>query len=358
MSKKIETDVLIVGAGLAGLSLATRLNAENIDYRVIEARNRLGGRIETEFKYGGYFDLGPSWFWQGQTRILSLIRDLEMDIFEQYATGDLTYEDERGNVQRGVGISSMQGSLRLAGGLRSLIDKLASKLPQSRILMNTALLKLTETPNDLRSIVSADSDAMTIVAKRVVLAIPPRIALENVQFEPALPIETIQAMSNIPTWMAGQAKALAIYKTPFWRDAGLSGDAMSRRGPMVEIHDASPNDEGPFALFGFIGISASDRKDEQGLKTAVLNQLCRLFGDLAKFPEEILIKDWAFEMETATHLDHAPILTHPQYGLHHTMTGLMNGKMLFGSTEVAKQFGGYLEGALEAAESVAKAIKK
>ncbi len=34
---------------------------------------------------------------------------------------------------------------------------------------------------------------------------------------------------------------------------------MSRRGPMVEIHDASPSEGGPYALFGFVGFSANDR---------------------------------------------------------------------------------------------------
>ncbi|SMX42311.1 hypothetical protein [Octadecabacter ascidiaceicola] len=61
-------------------------------------------------------------------------------------------------------------------------------------------------------------------------------------------------MQEIPTWMAGQAKAVAIYNAPFWREDALSGDAMSRHVPTVEIHDESPSKGEPYALFRFIGV--------------------------------------------------------------------------------------------------------
>ncbi|MFS0906790.1 hypothetical protein AB3N02_27595 [Priestia aryabhattai] len=58
--------------------------------------------------------------------------------------------------------------------------------------------------------------------------------------------------------MAGQAKAVAIYDRPFWRELGLSGFVSSWVGPLQEIHDASP-DVGSGALFGFLGIPARMR---------------------------------------------------------------------------------------------------
>ena len=39
--------------------------------------------------------------------------------------------------------------------------------------------------------------------------------------------------------MAGHAKFIALYERAFWREAGCSGTAMSQRGPLTEIHDAS-----------------------------------------------------------------------------------------------------------------------
>ena len=63
-------------------------------------------------------------------------------------------------------------------------------------------------------------------------------------------------------------------------------------------------------------------------------------------------KDWTFDPWTATPLDRQPIYAHPVYGLPATMCNLWGNRLLFGGTEVAAQFGGYLEGALEAAEMV------
>ena len=45
----MKTDVLIAGCGLAGLYLAHRLEQAGIDNLVVEARNRLGGRVLSLF---------------------------------------------------------------------------------------------------------------------------------------------------------------------------------------------------------------------------------------------------------------------------------------------------------------------
>ena len=352
-----STTVLIVGAGLAGLRLADLLTRRGVPFRLIEARTRTGGRITTEEHSGSRFDLGPAWFWQGQPRILSLIDELELRTFEQYATGDLLYEDEAGRVQRGVGFASMQGSLRLAGGLSELTDKLAARIGADRLSIGTEVTGLDFTGQGVTAFVRTQTGECQINAKTVVLALPPRLVAESISFEPALPPAASMAMENTSTWMAGQAKVLAIYDTPLWREAGLSGDAVSRRGPMVEIHDASPVDSGPFALFGFVGVPVSGRKDEERLKDAAVAQLGRLFGPQALTPSALHLKDWAFDPYTATQLDHVPLTAHPNYRMPDAINGLYDGRLLFGSTEVGGQFGGYLEGALEAAENAAAALE-
>ncbi|WP_348541476.1 flavin monoamine oxidase family protein [Sulfitobacter albidus] len=205
----------------------------------------------------------------------------------------------------------------------------------------------------------ASIDAITVTlasgrvmtARQLVLALPPRLAAQ-LEFAPALPVPTITAMTTCATWMAGQAKAVAVFDTPFWRDQGLSGDAMSRRGPMVEIHDASPARDGPCALFGFIGVPPDHRHDRAALEQAVTAQLVRLFGPQAAAPRALHLKDWAADPYTATDADRAPLTSHPRYGLPDAMRGLWGGRLLFGGTETAAHFGGYLEGALEAAEDV------
>ena len=158
--------------------------------------------------------------------------------------------------------------------------------------------------------------------------------------------------------MAGHAKILAIYGRPHWRDDGLSGDAMSRRGPMVEIHDASPAAGGPYALFGFVGYPPDARAQlGGGLAEHARDQLGRLFGDAVAEPDELIIRDWAFDELTATPLDHASSNHHPAYGLPAALSGLCDGRVILGSTETAPEFGGYLEGALEAAEIAIKKVE-
>ncbi|MFT7578928.1 MAG: monoamine oxidase, partial [Myxococcota bacterium] len=67
-------------------------------------------------------------------------------------------------------------------------------------------------------------------------------------------------------------------------------------------------------------------------------------------PLRLVVKDWALEPETATELDQTPPRGHPAYGLPPRLQNLCDGKLLLGSTEVGTQHGGFLEGALEAAE--------
>lgn len=339
---------LIVGGGLSGLALAEALETQGHDYLLVEARTRLGGRILTHHEGGGYFDMGPAWFWSGQPRIAHLIARLSLQRFEQFADGVLTFENEHGQVQRGQGFSSMEGSWRLVGGLGALIDALAARLSDHRKRLNAAVIQLDRSGD---CCIATLSNGERINADQVVLALPPRVAA-RIGFSPALPVDAIQAMQGIATWMAGQAKAVAVYDTPFWRDDGLSGDAMSRKGPMVEIHDASPATGGPYALFGFIGIPPTGRADEQMLREHLQAQLVRLFGAQAADLRQLYVKDWAFDPNTATEADKAPLYTHPTYELPHALAGLWDDRLHFAGTEVAPTFGGYIEGALEAAENV------
>ena len=343
-----NAEVAIIGGGLAGLALASHLQKAGIDYALFEARNRWGGRIKAFSHDGAHYDLGPSWFWPVQPRLMALVKALNLNVFEQYAEGELLFEDRDRGVHRGMGYASMAGSLRVAGSMCALVDALVDRLAPERLYLNQPIQAIKP---DGRLITA---DGSTIHAGSVVLALPPRVAGElNLGLAP----EHSQLLSAIPTWMAGQAKFVAVYERPFWRDQGLSGDAMSQSGPLVEIHDASPADVRHGALFGFVGTPVSVRQNrEQALKEAALVQLGRLFGPQALDPVCTVLQDWAFETETATLLDHSPSPHHPEYGLPGPLQNLREGRLLLGSSEAAVEFGGYLEGALERAEILAQRL--
>jgi monoamine oxidase len=343
----MKTQVAIIGGGLAGLALATQLDHSGIDFQLFEARSRFGGRIAALQTPTGAVDLGPSWFWPGQLRMAALLKGFGLTGFAQYAKGDQCFEDETGRVHRGMGFASMEGSLRIAGGIIRLIDALVAGLPADRLHCNARINAI-----DLRTGIHLEN-GQTCAAQHIVLALPPRIAADLTLW-PALTPDQKRRLEAIPTWMAGHAKFVAIYDMPFWRDAGLSGDATSRRGPMAEIHDASGPNGTPAALFGFLGLPPQNRKGRsQEITSAALEQLARIFGAQAVAPTQMVLHDWAFEPETATQHDLVPPSSHPDYGLPPALSGLWNGQLHFASTETAPQMGGYMEGALAAAECVA-----
>lgn len=348
---RFSVDVAIVGGGLSGLALADHLHRAGVSFQLFEARQNLGGRVRSHSVGAGCFDIGPSWFWPGQPRLTAMANRFGLEIFEQYASGTLTYETETGEVQRGRGYASMQGSYRIVGGMAALTDSLVAGLPADHVLPGVSIAEIRRNGATINLL---DSEKAVLgAARRVVLALPPRVA-DRINFVPVLPDATHATMREVPTWMAGQAKFLAVYEQPFWRETGLSGDAMSRHGPMVEVHDASDPHSGLGALFGFIGVPAHIRTDKkQALHEACLAQLGRLFGQSALHPVDSLVQDWALEPETATQDDWHGSQNHPPYGLPKAFEHLWDGQLMFGSTETASQFGGYLEGALEAAETVA-----
>lgn len=357
-----STGVLVVGGGLSGLHSAWRLAEAGIDCVLLEARDRLGGRVLSE--PGGQsgtdtgYDLGPAWFWPGQSRMETLVAGLGLQAFPQYDRGDLVFENPNGQVAHYPGIAMMGGSLRLAGGLGQMIDALAAKLPALRLFTGKRLTALRRTAQGLvATIADRDGHEHAMTCERVLLALPPRLVATQIACDPALPPALLSQLAAIPTWMAGHAKVIALYDRPFWRDEGLSGDASSRRGPLMEIHDASPapvstGEHETGALFGFVGIPAAHRAGRDSeLLAATREQLARLFGKAAGEPLQLLYKDWATEPYTAVPADADPPPAHPAYGLPPAAAGLWDGRLILSGTETASEHGGFLEGALEASET-------
>ncbi|MEM6985785.1 MAG: FAD-dependent oxidoreductase, partial [Pseudomonadota bacterium] len=308
----MDTEVLIVGGGLSGLALADRLTQRGTDFLLVEAQDRLGGRIATHIVGGAAFDLGPTWFWPGQPRMAALAERFQIPVFEQHYAGDLMFQDQTGAIQRGRGYASMQGSYRLAGGMGALIDALAAAIDGARVLTNTRLKTVQHATGRITATLDQAGTPVTVTASQIVLAIPPRVAADTVRFEPEIDSGQRQSLEQVPTWMAGQAKIVAVYDTPHWRNAGLSGDAMSHRGPLVEIHDASPPEGGPYALFGFVGVPADARASHRdALMQLALEQLQSLFGPEMARPIDLVLQDWASFPDIARALDRAPVRQHP-----------------------------------------------
>lgn len=88
MSARRDTEVVVVGAGLAGLVAARRLTASGVDVVVCEARERVGGRLVSESIGGGeQLELGGQWVGPTQDRVLALIAELGLELFPTRTEG-------------------------------------------------------------------------------------------------------------------------------------------------------------------------------------------------------------------------------------------------------------------------------
>jgi monoamine oxidase len=159
--------------------------------------------------------------------------------------------------------------------------------------------------------------------------------------------------------MAAQAKCLVTYPHAFWRDQGLSGQAFSQIGPMVELHDASLGEKLGPALFGFIGVPARQRMQvsQQELQNACIEQLVFFYGEQARKFDAIEIKDWALEDNTCTGLDIQEPPRHPEIDLSPFQEELVTNNLFFVGSEFSIQEPGYLEGALHSVDAALDLVR-
>jgi monoamine oxidase len=88
MTEQLEADVAIVGAGLAGLVAARQLAAAGVRPLVVEARDRVGGRVlNEEIGDGKVVEVGGQWIGPTQDRIAALAAELGVGTFPTYDAG-------------------------------------------------------------------------------------------------------------------------------------------------------------------------------------------------------------------------------------------------------------------------------
>lgn len=84
MNKKI----IILGAGISGIYLGNRLKKEGFYIKILEANDRIGGRIYTKISHNTKVELGATWLWRYNPELLKICKELEISLFEQNMNGD------------------------------------------------------------------------------------------------------------------------------------------------------------------------------------------------------------------------------------------------------------------------------
>ena len=72
-------DYIIVGGGISGIFMAYKLSDTGKDILLLESTNRLGGRIFTKKEQGLQFELGAGRVSSKHTKLMSLLKELELD---------------------------------------------------------------------------------------------------------------------------------------------------------------------------------------------------------------------------------------------------------------------------------------
>lgn len=455
-SSASSADVVVVGAGLAGLTAARDLVAAGRSVIVLEARDRPGGRVyglplaDGTTTEGGAEFIGPT-----QDRIAALARDMGVETFRTYNTGKNVYfrngkrslyetDGILGAVPPDWGVIDLQIALlklgemiktvpvgepwkapkaaewdaqtfhtwsrsnSLSSGARFLMDAFASSTLSVRsqevsllyVLHYAAAAGNESTPGTIdrlintrngaqesrfaggpelvpnrlaerlggivrynapvRSIVTGSggvtvhADGLTVSARRVVVAMSPAIA-GKIDYSPALPASRAQLMQRYP--MGSIAKFVGVYDTPFWREDGLTGQAVADSGAIDATFDNSPPDGSRGILMGFINqanIRRLDGAPEAEVRAAGLASFTKLFGDKAANPRMTAVQRWDNEMWSGG----GPTGVAPPGALTAFGPALREpcGPIHWAGTETSDYWTGYMDGAVRSGERVAKEV--
>lgn len=348
--ERSPVDVIVIGAGIAGLTAAVTAQQQGLRAVVLEARSRVGGRVHSLLTKNGTVDLGATWFWHNEPMTASLCEQLDIATFEQYVDGDGLFEPVGQVPQRLQGNPIDAPALRFTGGAGQLARRLGGLLAPGSLHLATPVSAIVVTDSGVQARTGSD----TFEAQNVVLAVPPALAVEQIRFTPELPQDVWDVAARTSVWMGDMVKAVAIFDRAFWRDEHLAGSAVSYVGPFRELHDHSGPEGAPAALFGFAPVARFAGSTTPEVVDAFTAQLSRLFGADSPAPGEVQVVDWRSERYTAPAVAH-PEASSANYG-HAVFQQSVHERVRWASTETATAFAGHIEGGIRAGAAAVRSL--
>lgn len=344
-------NIIILGGGLSGLATAYWLKKEGWTSRVLEARDRLGGRIHTIRSGAPPLEMGATWLGKKHHHLVDLLDELDIDISKQYMGDKGYYEAMSMSPPQLVDLPpNEEPTYRIAGGTDTLIQSLAERLDDDQILLNQVISSIRK--NNKKLAVQTGKDLFE--ADMVVSTLPPRLLVDRIQFSPSLPDELVNIASTTHTWMAEAIKVALVFEEPFWREADSSGTIFSNVGPVYEMYDHSWNNH--YALKGFMD-EAYHTVSREERKKLVLQQLRRFYGDNVNNYQSYREVVWRKEPMSYTPYEQH-IIPHQHNGHSIYQKSFWDGQLLLSGSETATEFPGYMDGAVESAERIVRRIKE
>jgi monoamine oxidase len=264
----------------------------------------------------------------------------------------LFYARAGGGFFRLVDVHGGAQEQRIVEGAHAMATALAERLGE-RVLLGLPVARIEQSAMEVRISCGAQRD-VEVRAKRVVVAVP--ISKVNaIEFDPELPAARRQLADRAR--MGATVKVLALYPKPFWRERGLSGQAVGGAGPMSVLFDNTTHDGRQPALVGFVvgeaARSWSTRSPDER-RRALVDQLVRWLGTAAGEPSHLETHDWS----TEPWVGGCPVASPPPGVLAARAWSLREplGRVHWAGTETSTTNPGYLDGAVSSAERAATEV--
>ncbi len=335
----------IIGAGLTGLTLAYLLQKQGIAATILEARDRIGGRIHTVAQNDSTpIEMGATWLGKQHTHLLQLLKELEIGIFEQQLGRTAFYEPMSINPPQLVQLPpNSEPSYRIQGGSSRLIQALANSLKDEQVQLNQVVQSIVQKDQQ----VAITTYKSTYTFNYVISTLPPFLLAQKIDIQPTLPTACTEVMNLTHTWMGNSIKIGFRFKEPFWRTPDSSGTIFSNVGPIPEFYDHANFEDNQYALKGFFNGAYAPATREERLRLALI-QLRKYYGtkvDTYTSYEEVV---WANEPYTFESYG-TPILPHQNNGHSVYRQAYLNERFFIAGAETGIASPGYMNGAVESA---------
>lgn len=292
--KETDADVIVIGAGMSGLSAARALTNAGKKVFVLEARNRIGGRLWTDYEAMSIpIELGAQFIHGGE-----YTNDTEASTWELVRQEKLmTYTHTNVFTRISVGASWKKElipdpfNFQVLGGYSQILVPLAHDLT---IHHNTVVQRVEHTPGSVKIYAQQDGCILTYSARAVVVALPVAVLNANtLDFSPSLPKRKLDAFKAVPQETI--AKVLMEFNKPVFPE---DADQVIEAGRPMWLMNAAMGDPQYSRRIIFIGAEGDEAKRLLAMPAEqryqeFLEVVRGIAGDSTLEPLKIMEHDWA-----------------------------------------------------------------
>jgi len=296
--------VIIIGAGISGLVAGYDLTIAGYDVTILEARDRIGGRVLTirsPFSNNHYVEGGAARIKPSHDLTIAYANHFNLTLDPFYATsgdyvdfsnGNRTIIDNTTYLNTSYGSTMRKNYLKIRGGSDQLTNAFANSSELSnKIYLNHAVTSITQNSDN----VIVDTDVNQFQADRVLCTVPLTV-LNKINFTPNLSSEKQSAMNGGFRY-APATRIYIQFKNRFWENESLNG--WGNTDLPEEIWQPSWDMSGNTGvLMSYLRWSAAEDMDalnDDERNNAILNRWENIFeGSINNFDTGVS-KSWALD---------------------------------------------------------------